>query len=87
VATDVGCCRELIEGTDAADRALGAAGAVVQIADPEATAARIIELLDDPARWRAAQQAGIARVERLYTEELMLQRYRDLYRASFAPKS
>lgn len=85
VATDVGCCRELIEGTDAADRALGAAGAVVQIADPEATAARIIELLDDPARWRAAQQAGIARVERLYTEELMLQRYRDLYRASFAP--
>jgi len=87
VATDVGCCRELIEGTTPDDRALGAAGAIVQIADPEATAARIIELLDDPARWRAAQQAGIARVERLYTEELMLQRYRDLYRASFAPES
>jgi len=82
VATDVGCCRELIEGTDAADRALGSAGAVVQIADPEATAAQIVELLADPARWRAAQQAGVARVERLYTEELMLQRYRDLYRAS-----
>jgi len=83
VATDVGCCRELIEGTDAADRALGTAGAIVQIADPEATAARIVELLADPARWRAAQQAGIARVERSYTEELMLQRYRDLYRTSF----
>ena len=84
VATDVGCCRELIEGTDAADRALGSAGAVVRIADPEATAVRILELLDDPARWRAAQQAGIARVERSYTDALMLQRYRDLYRASLA---
>jgi len=84
VATDVGCCRELIEGgPDPEDRALGSAGAVVRIADPEATATQVLALLGDPVRWSAAQRAGIARVERSYTEELMLKRYRDLYRASF----
>lgn len=82
VATDVGCCRELIEGAEPEDRALGAAGAVVRIADPEASARSILELLDDPRRWAAAQQAGIARVERFYTEGLMLDRYRNLYRTA-----
>lgn len=81
VATNVGCCRELIEGgPDPADRALGTAGAVVHIADPEAIAAQVLALLDAPARWGAAQRAGIARVERFYTEDLMLQRYGELYR-------
>jgi glycosyltransferase involved in cell wall biosynthesis len=80
VATDVGCCRELIEGRTPADRALGHAGAVVGIADPEATARAILGLLRDPARWSAAQRAAIARVEQSYTEPLMLDRYRALYR-------
>ena len=83
VATDVGCCRELIEGVDAADRMLGSAGAVVGISDPEATANQILQLMSDPQRWSAAQRAGMARVERAYTETLMLRRYRDLYRSSF----
>jgi glycosyltransferase involved in cell wall biosynthesis len=82
VATDVGCCRELVEGAGPEDRALGPAGAIVRIADPEATARSIVELLGDRRRWMAAQQAGIARVERSYTEALMLDRYRDLYRAA-----
>ncbi len=38
VATDVGSCRELIEGGRPEDKALGMAGAVVSIASPEATA-------------------------------------------------
>ena len=82
VATDVGCCRELIEGADSEDRALGAAGAVVRIADPDATARNILTLLGDRNCWEDAQRAGIARVERLYGEELMLDRYRNLYRAA-----
>jgi len=80
VATDVGCCRELIEGRTPADRALGPAGAVVGIADPDATARAILGLLRDPAGWAAARGAAIARVEQSYAEPLMLDRYRALYR-------
>jgi len=78
VSSDVGCVRELIRGIDATDRH-GVAGAVVEIASPDATARAALELLSDPRRWRAAQAAGIARVESLYTQELMLARYRSIY--------
>ena len=82
VSSDVGSCRELIEGGSAEDRDLGIAGKVVAIADPQATSAAILELLRSPARWKAAQAAGLLRVNRYYTEALMLQRYRDLYQAA-----
>ncbi|HEY4016935.1 MAG TPA: GT4 family glycosyltransferase PelF [Polyangiaceae bacterium] len=80
VASDVGCCRELVEGVAGEDRALGAAGAIVGIADPAGTARAAIGLLRDEARWRDAQRAGIARVERAYTQASMLERYRAVYR-------
>ena len=82
VASDVGCCRELIEGTGAEDRVLGPAGAIVDIADPEATARAAIELVGDPVRWHAAQRAGIARVERFYTQKQMLERYSGIYESA-----
>ncbi len=80
VSSDVGSCRELIEGADAEDRALGRAGEVVAIADPQATSRAILALLRNPQRWQAAQAVGLQRVERYYTEALMLGRYRGLYR-------
>lgn len=79
VSTDVGCVRELIEGLGPEDRAFGSAGAIVDIANPDATARAAIALLRDPERWRAAQVAGIKRTEALYTQEMMLQRYRRIY--------
>lgn len=79
VATDVGSCRELIEGFCDDDKALGAAGSVVNIADPVATANACLDLLTNEAEWTRAQQAGLARVTQFYTEDLMYQRYRDLY--------
>ena len=79
IATDVGSCRELIEGNSEEDRALGAAGSVVFIADPEGTAKAALELLNDTARWRAAQQAGLERVKRYYDDKLMFSSYRNLY--------
>ena len=80
VSTDVGCCRELVMGTALAeDRAIGAAGSIVEIADPESTANEICGLLGDADRWKAAQAAGIARVERFYSEKKMLARYADIY--------
>jgi glycosyltransferase involved in cell wall biosynthesis len=79
VTTDVGGCRELIEGNTEEDRALGSAGCVVPMADPEATASACIELLADESRWYAAQRTGINRVERYYTQELLLSSYANIY--------
>jgi len=80
VSSDVGSCRELIEGAADESPPLGCAGEVVAIADPQATARAIIGLLSNPERWRAAQAVGLERVNRYYTEVLMLDRYRNLYR-------
>jgi polysaccharide biosynthesis protein PelF len=79
ITTDVGSCRQLIEGVDELDRSLGAAGSVVQIADPAAFAQAVLALLNDEARWKEAQQAGLARVRRYYTKKQMVDRYRMLY--------
>jgi glycosyltransferase involved in cell wall biosynthesis len=79
VSTDVGSCRQLVEGLDGEDRALGTAGRVVRIADPQQLAEAALELLGDRAAWRGAQAAGIARVERYYTDTLMFDRYREVY--------
>ena len=79
VTTDVGSCRQLVEGLDAEDRALGDAGAVVQIANPEKLSAAMLKLLTQADLWHAAQRAGIARVERYYTDTLMDASYRSLY--------
>lgn len=82
VSTDVGSCRELIEGGTWEDRALGPAGEVVAIADPQATARAILDLLLDPTCWQAAQASGLARVHRYYGEALMIASYRDIYYAA-----
>lgn len=80
VVTDVGACRELIEGVGDEDMALGAAGAVVRIADAGALAREAVALLGDGERWRAAQRAAIVRAERYYTEHATVASYRQLYR-------
>jgi glycosyltransferase involved in cell wall biosynthesis len=84
VTTDVGACRELVEGRTREDRALGPAGAVVPIADPEAMARAATALLRDPARWAAAQRAAIRRVEAYYTEGQVFDTYRGIYREACA---
>lgn len=79
LATDVGACRELLEGMSDEDRALGHSGAVVPIADPEATAREAIRLLQDEDLWHRAQTAGLERVRRYYTLESMFDAYRGIY--------
>ncbi len=84
ISTDVGSCRQLIEGLDDEDKALGASGAVVNIADPQGLADAAVALLRDEDGWRAASQAGIARVERYYTDDLMFGSYRRVYHQALA---
>ena len=80
LTTDVGACREMVEGRTPEDRALGSAGAVVPIAAPEQTARAALALLGDPARWRKAQRAAVQRVEAHYTQKQMVDAYRHVYR-------
>jgi glycosyltransferase involved in cell wall biosynthesis len=79
LTTDVGACRELVEGRTPEDCERGAAGAVVPIADPEAVARAALALVLDPVRWRAAQRAAVRRVEADYTEARVFAAYRQLY--------
>lgn len=79
LTTDVGGCREIIEGSTPEDKALGSAGSVVPIANPEETAQAAIELLNNNQRWLDAQRAGIERVERYYTQSGVFDRYREIY--------
>ncbi|MGE4579761.1 MAG: GT4 family glycosyltransferase PelF [Desulfuromonadales bacterium] len=85
VATDVGSCRQLVEGLGKEDEALGQAGAVVPINNPQAVAEACLELLRDPDAWQTAQAAAVARVERFYTQERMFTEYRQLYEEGLAP--
>ena len=85
VSTDVGACRQLIEGADEDDRGLGEAGAVVRIASPERLGNAVADLLGDGQRWHRAQQAGIRRVRRYYTQQRMFDAYGTLYRELLTP--
>lgn len=80
VSTDVGSCQELIYGDTPEDRAMGAAGTVVPIANPTALAEAAIALLTNTDKWREARDAGINRVEKYYDEQDMLVRYHTIYK-------
>lgn len=84
VVTDVGACRELIEGGGPEDRELGSSGCVVPIANPMATARATLKLLQEPAYWAAASKVAKQRVATYYTEQDMFSDYRDIYRQALA---
>ncbi|MBE0622484.1 MAG: GT4 family glycosyltransferase PelF [Burkholderiales bacterium] len=84
VCTNVGSCMQLVHGGEPEDRALGASGRVVGIADPPALAEAALELLADQAAWNAAAQAGIRRVEAYYSQERMFGAYREIYERALA---
>jgi polysaccharide biosynthesis protein PelF len=84
VTTDVGSCAELIYGATPEDRALGAAGEIVGIANPQALADAAVSLLADYENWERAARTAVARVERYYSDQLMFNRYRILYERALA---
>jgi glycosyltransferase involved in cell wall biosynthesis len=79
VSTDVGSCRELLQGRAGEDRELGDAGILTGLAEPEATARAILELRSDPERRESMGQIGRRRVERYYRLDQVLDAYRNLY--------
>jgi polysaccharide biosynthesis protein PelF len=83
VATDVGSCRELIEGGNAEDKAIGLSGAVVPIAAPDALADEILKLLNNPDKWQAARAAAMRRVDTFFNQDMLFANYRRIYQNAF----
>jgi glycosyltransferase involved in cell wall biosynthesis len=79
VATNVGACRQLVEGLGEQDRSLGLAGGIVPINSPQIMAEMCHRLLTDNELWKRAQRAAIARVETYYNQQQMIASYRELY--------
>jgi glycosyltransferase involved in cell wall biosynthesis len=79
VATDVGSCREIIEGAPDEVPNLGSAGRVAPPMDGEAIGRAIVELLADPALRAACGETLRKRVETYFTSELSAARYSALY--------
>jgi len=80
IATDVGACREMIEGRSAPDRLLGESGVVTRVGTPSETAAALVCLARDPRLRRRLGAAGRKRVLGFYRRQDMIESYRNLYR-------
>jgi glycosyltransferase involved in cell wall biosynthesis len=80
VATDVGACREMVEGRSAPDRLLGASGFVTRVGTAGETADALVRLARDPLLRRRLGRAGRSRVVGFYRRQDMIDSYRDLYR-------
>ncbi|HEU4964653.1 MAG TPA: GT4 family glycosyltransferase PelF [Bacilli bacterium] len=77
VATDVGACRELIEGGEGDE--FGRCGLVTKLMTPEETGAALLELADDLVLRRLMGKVGRTRVSRFYTLRSVMKEYRNLY--------
>lgn len=79
VATDVGACREMLEGQPGQDALLGPSGVVVPVASPGETANAIVALAKNPQRHENMVKAGLARVSRFYHQDAVFAFYREAY--------
>ena len=78
VATDVGCCRELIEGEDG--DSFGMAGICVPPMHKDRLAQAMIRMCCDTVTRKKMEKAGKQRVLTYYTHQISMNKYRELYR-------
>jgi len=77
VSTDVGSCRELLEGNR--DDKLGVCGYICPPMDAGALAYAMKRMCSDANRRRTMSETGRERVRQSYTQEIMMARYQELY--------
>ena len=77
VATNVGNCRELLEG--APGDLLGLAGRIVPVMDSAAMADAVIDCVTNPKLLRQMGETGRMRVAQHYSKEAVLRQYWQLY--------
>jgi glycosyltransferase involved in cell wall biosynthesis len=80
IASDVGACREMIEGRGPADQALGPSGITTRVACPTETAAALVRMAREPGLRRTFGAAGLRRVRSSYRRQDMIESYRAFYR-------
>jgi len=76
VSTNVGSCRELLEGNN---DEFGKAGEIVPVMNPSLMAKAIFRIAEDRDRMREMARNGFERVVKYYQEEDFLNAYRRLY--------
>jgi glycosyltransferase involved in cell wall biosynthesis len=79
IATDVGACREMIDGRRPPDRLLGPSGLVTRVGTAGDTAAALVRLARDPELRERLGRAGRKRVLGFYRRTDMIESYRALY--------
>jgi glycosyltransferase involved in cell wall biosynthesis len=79
VATDVGACREMLDGRAPEDRALGPSGLVTPVATPDATADALRRVAESPELCARMGEAGRQRVLRFYDLRDVMNQYLELY--------
>ena len=82
VSTDVGSCRELVEGRPDESPACGPAGLIAPVGHAELLAHALIRLLTDRPLATQMGEAGRARATAHYARDQVVQRYRGLYQMS-----
>lgn len=87
VATDVGACREIIEGRSDEVPPLGRGGFVTPLANPRAVAQALADLLLDRALHGRCGEAMRARTRLHYDKAAVDVSYRELYAQLMAPPS
>lgn len=76
LATDVGSCREIIEGPD---DEFGDCGITVPVMNPNMIAKGIIKMVKDKSKMIQMAEDGYDRVNKYYRKEDFLEKYKDLY--------
>ncbi len=84
VATNVGCCKELLEGAPDEIPALGKGGLITDAVAPEQTAAAMLHLLSNHGEREEFGAALKARTERYYNAPQAAANYQALYKEAFA---
>ena len=79
VATDVGSCREILEGAPDELPNLGLGGRIVPVMDSDAIGKAVVELLGDGALRRSCGEALRRRVATRFTSKSASDQYRALY--------
>lgn len=79
ISSDVGACRDLLEGLTADDKALGPSGIVTQVASPGQTAAAVLKMIRDRKFYHQICESALNRVDLFYRLEKINARYTTLY--------
>lgn len=79
VATDVGACRELIEGRSDKDKAIGVCGIITNLSASGETARAILDICKDENMYDEMAEAGKKRVLAYFKQADVIKQYRKLY--------